>query len=51
MDESSPKTSNLESTLLACHIEISMEVQIQAQVDDAIEIQVHVNKVEAIMFY
>ena len=47
MDESSLKAPNLESTSLDIHVEETMEVQTQAQVNDIMKFQVCVYKVEA----
>ena len=46
-DGSTYKASNPGSTPLDPHIKETMEVQAQAQVDDFMEVQVHVPKIEA----
>jgi len=47
MDESISKAPHLKSSSTYPHIEEIVEVQTQAQIDDVMEIQVHVRKVEA----
>ena len=46
IEESSPKTPILESVSLDPHIKETMEVQIQGQLDDVMEAQVHVLEVK-----
>ena len=46
MDESAPKAPILDFTLLDSHVEDTLEVQTQAQVNHVMEVQVYVHQVE-----